>query len=97
MQGYMRVTRITDNQIETSITKMSRPRTRSQGPPETEIIDDGEEAQHIVTQRRLSRELQIWLETLRFYPARGSEGKEPSVASQQQTARAVRRPASVIL
>ena len=27
---------------------MSRPRTRSQGPPETEIIDDGEEAQHIV-------------------------------------------------
>ena len=50
-----------------------------------------------MTQRRLSRELQVRLETLRFYPARGSEGKEPSVASQQQTVTAVRRPASVIL
>ena len=35
---------------------MSRPRTRSQGPLETEIIDGSEESQHMITQRRLSRE-----------------------------------------
>ena len=77
--------------------KMSRPRTRSQGPPEAEIIDGSEESQHIVTQRRLSRELQVRLETLRFYPAWGSEGKEALVLSQQQTATTVKRPASIIL
>ena len=77
--------------------RMSRPRTKLQGPPETEIVDGSEESQHIVTQRRLSRELQVRLETLRFYPAQGSEGKEASVSSQQQTATTVKRPASVIL
>ena len=56
--------------------RMSRPRTRSQGPPETEIIDGSEESQHIVTQRRLSRELQARLETFRFYPAQGSKGRK---------------------
>ena len=76
---------------------MSRPRTRSQGPPETEITDGSEESQHIITQRRLSRELQVRLETLRFYPAWGSKGKEASVPSHQQTATMVKRPASVIL
>ena len=76
---------------------MSRPRTRSQGPLETEIIDGSEESQHIITQRRLSRELQVRLETLRFYPAWGSKGKEASVSSQQQIATTVKRPASVIL
>ena len=76
---------------------MSRPRTRSQGPPETEIIDGSEESQHIITQRRLLRELQVRLETLRFYPVWGSEGKEASVSSQQQTATTVKRPASIIL
>ena len=75
---------------------MSRPRTRSQGPPETEITDGSEESQHIA-QRRLSRELQVRLETLRFYPARGNEGKEASVSSHQQTATTVKRPASIIL
>ena len=78
-------------------TRMSRPRTRSQGPPETEIVDGSEESQHIVTQRRLSRELQVRLETLRFYPPWGSEGKEALVSSQQQTATTVKRLASIIL
>ena len=78
-------------------TKMSRPRTRSQGPPETEIVDGSEESQHIATQRRLSREFQVRLETLRLYPAQSSKGKEASVSSQQQTATTVKRPASVIL
>ena len=77
--------------------RMSRPRTRSQGPPETEIIDGSKESQHIVTQRRLSTKLQVRLETLRFYPAWGSEGKEASVSSQQQTATTVKRLASIIL
>ena len=77
--------------------RMSRPRTRSKGPPETEIVDGSKESQHIITQRRLSRELQVRLETLRFYPARGSEGKEPLVSSHQQTATTVKRPASVTL
>ena len=76
--------------------RMSRPRTRSQGPPGTEIVDGGQESQHI-TQRRLSRELQVRLETLRFYPAWGSKGKEALVSSQQQTATTVKRPASIIL
>ena len=76
---------------------MSRPRTRSQGPPETEIIDGSKESQHIITQRRLSRELQVRLETLRFYPARGSKGKEALVSSHQQTATIVKRLASIIL
>ena len=77
--------------------KMSRPRTRSQRPPETEIIYGSDKSQHIATQRRLSRELQVKLEALRFYPARGSKGKEVSVSSQQQTATTVKRPASIIL
>ena len=77
--------------------RMSRPRTRSQRPPETEIVDGREESQHIITQRRLSRELQVRLKTLRFYPAWGSEGKEALVLSQQQRARTVKRLASVIL
>ena len=38
--------------------RMNRSRTRSHGPPETEIIDSSKESQHIITQRRLSRELQ---------------------------------------
>ena len=76
---------------------MSRPRTRSQGPPETEIIDGSEESQHIIAQRRLSKELQVRLETLRFYPAWSREEKEASVSSHQQTATMVKRPASVIL
>ena len=63
----------------------------SQGPPETEIADGSEESQHIA-QRRLSRELQVRLETLRFYPAWGSKGKEASVLSHQQTATMVKRP-----
>ena len=76
---------------------MSRPRTKSQGPPETEIVDGSEESQHIIAQRRLSKELQVRLETLRFYPARSREEKEASVSSHQQTATMAKRPASVIL
>ena len=76
---------------------MSRPRTRSQGPLEMEIVDGREESQHIVTQRRLSRELQVRLKTLRFYPAWGSKGKEALVLSQQQRATTVKRLASITL
>ena len=78
-------------------TRMSRPRTRSQGPLETEIIDGSEESQHIATQRRLSRELQVRLEILRIYSAQGSKGKEALVSSQQQTATTVKRLASIVL
>ena len=76
---------------------MSRPRTRSQGPPETEIVDGSEGSQHIITQRRLSKELQVRLETLRFYSARSREEREALVSSHQQTATMAKRPASVIL
>ena len=50
---------------------MSRPRTRSQGPPE---MAGSEEDQPTTAQRRMSRELQVRLETLRLLPARYSEG-----------------------
>ena len=76
---------------------MSRPRTRSQGPLETEIIDGSEGSQHIITQRRLSKELQVRLETLRFYPTQSREEREASVSSHQQTVTMAKRPASVIL
>ena len=76
---------------------MSRPRTRSQGPPETEIIDGSEGSQHIIAQRRLSKELQVRLETLRFYPAQSREEREALMSSHQQTAPMVKRLASVIL
>ena len=68
---------------------MSRPRTRSQGPPE---IEGSEEDQPTTVQRRMSRELQVRLETLWLLPARYSEGGKSSQL-QQQTA----RPASVTL
>ena len=61
---------------------MSRPRTRSQGPPE---VDSSEEDQPTTAQRRKSRELQVKLENLRLLLARYSEGGEPSQL-QQQTA-----------
>ena len=68
---------------------MSRPRTRSQGPPE---MEGSEEDQPTTVQRRMSRELQVRLETLRSLTARYSEGGE-SLQLQQRTA----RPASVTL
>ena len=52
---------------------------------------------NISSHRRLSRELQVRLETLRFYPALGSEGKEASVSSHQHIATMAKRPASIIL
>ena len=61
---------------------MSRPRTRSQGPPE---IDSSEEDQPTTTQRKMSRELQVKLETLRLPLARYSDGGE-TLQLQQQTA-----------
>ena len=70
---------------------MSRPRTRSQGPPEG---DGSEEDQPITAQRRMSRELQVRLETLRLLLARYSEGGKPSQLQQQTTSK---RPASVTL
>ena len=72
---------------------MSRPRTRSQGQPE---VDSSEEDQPTTAQRRMSRELQVRLETLRLLLARYSKGGEPSQL-QQQTASKTVRPASVTL
>ena len=72
---------------------MSRPRTRSQGPPE---VDGSEEDQPTTAQRRMSRELQVRLETLRLQPARYSEGDKPFQLQQQTTSKTV-RPASVTL
>ena len=72
---------------------MSKPRTRSQGPPE---IDSSEEDQPTTAQRRMSRELQVRLETLRLLPARYSEGGE-TLQLQQQTASKTVRPASMTL
>ena len=72
---------------------MSRPRTRSQGPLE---IDSSEEDQPTTAHRRMSRELQVRLETLRLLPARCSKGGETSQL-QQQTASKTVRPANMTL
>ena len=72
---------------------MSRPRTRSQGPLE---MEGSEEDQPTTVQRRVSRELQVRLETLRLLPARYSEGSKSSQLWQQTVSKMV-RPASVIL
>ena len=72
---------------------MSWARTRSQGPPE---VDGSEEAQPSTAQRRMSRELQVRLETLRLQPAQSSKGGEISQPQQQMTAK-IMRPASVTL
>ena len=72
---------------------MIRPRTRSQGPHE---VDGSEKDQPTTAQRRMSRELQVRLETLRLLAARYSEGGKPS-QPQQQTASKTVRPASVTL
>ena len=72
---------------------MSRPRTRSQGPPE---MEGSEEDQPTTVQRRMSRELQVSLETLRLLPARYSEGDKSSQL-WQQTISKMARPASVTL
>ena len=48
---------------------MSRARTRPLGPPE---VDGSEKAQISIAQRRMSRELQVRLETLRLQPAQSS-------------------------
>ena len=72
---------------------MSRPRTRSQGPPE---MEGSEEDQPTTVQRRMSRELQVKLETLRLLPARYSEGGKSSQVWQQMVPKMV-RPASMTL
>ena len=54
---------------------MSKPRTRSQEPPD---VDGSEEDQPSTAQRRMSRELMVRLETLRLLPARSSKGGEIS-------------------
>ena len=72
---------------------MSKPRTRSQGPPD---VDSREEDQPSTAQRRMSRELVVKLETLRLLPARRSEGGETSQL-QEQTATKTVRPDSVTL
>ena len=72
---------------------MSRPRTRSEELPE---MEEGKIDQQTATQRRMSRELQVRLETLRLLPARQSEGGDPS-ETQQPTPSKKDRPASVTL
>ena len=67
---------------------MSRPRTRSQ--------EGSEEDQPTTAQRRMSRELQVKLETLRLLPARYSEGGESSQLWQQMVSKMV-RPARLTL
>ena len=72
---------------------MSRPRTRSQGPPEMK----GSEEDHPTTaQRRMSRELQVKLETLRLLPARYSKGGKSLQLWQQMVSKMV-RPAHMTL
>ena len=61
---------------------MSKPRTRSQGPPD---VDGSEDDQPSTAQRRMSRELMVRLEILRLLPAKSSEGGETS-QPQEQTA-----------
>ena len=72
---------------------MSRPGTMSHGPPE---MEGSEEDQPTTVQRRMSRELQVKLETLRLLPARYSEGGE-SLQLQQQMVSKMVRPASMTL
>ena len=72
---------------------MSRPRTRSQGPPE---MEGSEEDQPTTTQRRMLRELQVRLEALKLLPTRLSEGGEPAQLQQETSSKTV-RPASVTL
>ena len=81
------------NYTESITAKMSKPRTRSQGPPD---VDSREEDQPSTAQRRMSRELMVRLETLRLLPARSSEGGETSLL-QEQTATKTVRPASMTL
>ena len=60
---------------------MSQPRTRSQGPPDTEIREDIEELAiqgSPSTERRMSRELQVKLEVLKLYPAQKDKEGETS-------------------
>ena len=59
-------------------------------------MEGSEENQPTTAQRRMSRELQVRLETLRLLPARYSEGGESSQL-WQQTASKMARPASVTL
>ena len=72
---------------------MSRPRARSQGPPE---MEGSEEDQPTTAQRRMSRELQVKLETLRLLPARYSKGGKSSQL-WQQTVSKMARPATMTL
>ena len=66
---------------------MSRSRTRSQGPPE---MEGSEEDQPTTAQRKMSRDLQVKLETLRLLPARYSKGGESLQLQQQMVSKMVR-------
>ena len=59
-------------------------------------MEGSEEGQPTTVQRRMSRELQVRLETLRLLPARYSKGGESSQLWQQTASKMV-RPASVTL
>ena len=74
---------------------MSQPRTRSQGPPETEVSEEREQSTNqgpSTKERRISRELQVKLEVLQLHPAQNIEEGE-----SLQTKRKTTRPASAAL
>ena len=73
---------------------MSRPRTRSQGPPDAEISEGTEESvvsSPSLAERRMSQELQIKLEVLKLYPALND--KEETLQKQSR----LKGPASATL
>ena len=75
---------------------MSQPRTRSQGPPETETCEEAFEEPMTTSpsaaQRKMSQELQIKLEVLKLHPVQSSKEGETS-----QTLMRTARPASAML
>ena len=75
-------------------SKMSQPRTRSQGPPETseEASEEPMTTSPLATQKRMSQELQVKLEALRLHPVQSCEESETS-----QTLVRTARPASATL
>ena len=81
---------------------MSQPRTRSQGPPDTEISEGTEES--VVSspssaERRMSQELQVKLEVLKLYPAQNDKEEETLQMQLRlmRPASATLRPPSTIL
>ena len=80
---------------------MSQPRTRLQGPPDTEVREDIEESAitgSSPTERRVSQELQFKLELLKLYPVQKDKERETSQMQSELTRSTSEtlRPQSVI-